>query len=184
MLTTLAKVKAWLGETSNAKDTLLESLIKSCSAEISNAVNRNLEQASYTEIIDGNGRNRVTLKNWPISVVLSVNVHGKLFDVLEPADFTSTGVKVSGRCLVCQNVVFEKGLANVIVEYVAGYDPVPEDLDQACVELVTHRFKNERGDKQGVSSKSLAGETISFSHKALPESVRSVLNDYKNVVPV
>ena len=39
-------------------------------------------------------------------------------------------------------------------------------------------------DKQGWSSKSLAGETVSLITKDMPASVATVLNQYRAVVPI
>lgn len=183
-LTNITSVKAWMGETTSNKDALIASLILSCSQEIISYLNRNIESEFYEDIVSGNGKNTLTMKNWPITTVTAVQIGQFSYNEIQKSDFTSTGVKVKGRQLIAQGFKFEKGEDNIFIGYVAGYDEVPADIQQACNELINHRMKNERGDRQGVSSKSLAGETISFSHRSWPESVKTVLNNYVDRIPV
>lgn len=62
-----------------------------------------------------------------------------------------------------------------------GY--VPADLGQACVELVAHRMA--AGSRVGVKSKSLGGqETVSFDISGVPDAVKSMLQPYRQVLPL
>lgn len=59
----------------------------------------------------------------------------------------------------------------------------PADIEEAVCELVGERYNYK--NRIGTVSKSLGGqETVSFSQKDMPDFLRSVLNPYKNVIPV
>ena len=59
---------------------------------------------------------------------------------------------------------------------------IPDDLEQACIELVGLRFRDK--DRIGVVSKGMAGETTAFSQKDVPDPVRVVLDSYKRILPL
>lgn len=103
-LTTLANVKAWIPNISNSNsDSLLTSLITSCSSQILAFINRpNLWQTSFNDYFDGLPRSgRVMLQNWPVLSVSSVVISTKTVPVapnpgaagwaLEPWDGSAPG---------------------------------------------------------------------------------------------
>lgn len=66
----------------------------------------------------------------------------------------------------------------VLITYVAP----PADVEQVCLDAVARRYrKRSRIDEV---SKSLAGETVSFSQRDLTAEMRSMLFPYKRVVPI
>lgn len=68
-------------------------------------------------------------------------------------------------------------------EMLLSYSYVPEDINQAVVELATERYKYR--DRIGQQSKSLGGqETVSFSANKLPPHIHEILNSHKRVVPL
>jgi hypothetical protein len=75
--------------------------------------------------------------------------------------------------------VFEAGASNVYLEYVAGYDPIPSEIEQACIDLVSLRYRER--DRIGLTSKSLAGESITFNTREFSDAVGSTLVQYKRV---
>ena len=55
--------------------------------------------------------------------------------------------------------VFTRRAQNVVVTYTAGYDTVPPDIAQACIELVCQRYRERT--RIGEVSKALGGgETV------------------------
>jgi len=76
-LTTLARVKTFLGISGTSddelltslinNDELLTSLINSCTDFIENYCDRRFKQKAYTnELYNGNGTNKLLLKNYPV----------------------------------------------------------------------------------------------------------------------
>jgi uncharacterized phiE125 gp8 family phage protein len=179
-LTTLASFKAYAGVAVTNDDAVLSSLITAYSAWVQQWMNRNILTQTYNETY--NGRNHIAqmLPQWPVTAVSAVTIDG----VSIPARTTATGAGyfTDGEAVILAGYSFSKGRANVTIGYTAGYATVPTELAQAVNELVSLRYKLR--DKMEWSSKSLAGETVSLVTKDMPESVRTILNTWRAVVPV
>jgi hypothetical protein len=66
---------------------------------------------------------------------------------------------------------------------VVTYGFVPYDLEQACIDLVAHKFRGR--DRIGLRSQSLAGQqTSSYDISGMPDSVVAALQPYKSVLLV
>lgn len=174
-LTTLAKVKQFGQIESFEDDLLLVRMIDAASAAIEQYCSRQFESQSYSEVLDGTGQRKMTLRNVPVTAVASVAVNGRAIPA-RPAvtaqgfTFDQYGVRLVGY-------TFEAGASNVEITYTAGFAAVPADVDMACCEMVALRYKML--DRLGVSSKTLAGESISFSTTDFSEPVRRVLDQYR-----
>ena len=64
---------------------------------------------------------------------------------------------------------FNRGMANVMVSYTAGFATVPLEIEQACIELIAFRYREAQ--RVGMSSKGMLGETTSFIVRDVPPSV-------------
>lgn len=181
--TTPAAVRGYLGSGSAADDTRIQSLIDACSAFIETFTNRKYLQASYTETLDGNGKDTLLLENYPVTAVASVSIRGQVISpVPNPNDFATTGFMFDEGGVILQGgVLFYKGRRNVTISYTAGFAAIPLDLVQAVIE--TCALKIKQGPQTGVSSKGMAGETTSYVLSDFPKPVQTLLNNYKRVVP-
>lgn len=179
-LTTLANVKSWLGLTSSTDDALLSRLITAASAYIEQWTNRHFLSQQFSEVRDGTGGQVLMFADYPVTAVTSVSVNGQSISP-SPSfgqsgySFTATALRLTGRW-------FDQGLGNVQLTYTAGYASVPPEIEQACIELVALRYKER--DRIGHQSKSLAGETVTFMIKDFPDSVRTILGNWRKVVPL
>lgn len=180
-LCTVADVQAFLSLGAGQDTALLQSLITSASAFIDSYCNRNLVKADYTERRNGQGNSKIKLKEWPINSVTSVTID----DVAIPL---STKVSMDGYVFDDKWVYlrgdcnsFTPGALNVVIMYNAGYDQsaIPAELKQACVEIVSAKYKR-RLDLH-VSSKVLDGQQITFSMKDVPPSTQTTLKNYSAV---
>lgn len=182
-LTTLAAVKAWLGldqQDQTEDDPLLSGLITAASAFIRSWCGRALTVQDFTELRDGNGSARMRLRQTPIAAVTNVMIGGL---VVPPGDANATPGYYFSETMLCLNGYrFQRGAANVTVIYTAGFATIPDDLAQACTELVGRRFREK--DRIGLVSKGMAGETTQFSQGDLSAFVRTTLENYRKVVPV
>jgi hypothetical protein len=77
---------------------------------------------------------------------------------------------------------FTRGRNNVQLRYTAGFDDIPVDLAQVCVETVGLRWRER--DRIGHTSKSLQGETVSFTLADFSPSGQTVIDSYKRTAPV
>lgn len=139
-LTTLARVKAYLGVKLDApddpaRDALLQQFITRTSAACLGDMGRDtLLVKAYTDMLDGTGSRAMMLSRWPVIVLSSVNVNGvgiqtnptppmgagwtyDLWDGIPPGE--PSRIILSGFC-------FSRGLANVSFGYKAGYGIVGE----------------------------------------------------------
>lgn len=67
-------------------------------------------------------------------------------------------------------------------EVTMSYFYVPSPIEQACIEMVGIDLKQR--DNLGINSKTLAGETISYSDRGMSNSVKEFLNTYRKRVPL
>lgn len=176
-LTTLANVKQYLqiDPLDTDADALLQRMIDAASATIERFCGRTFLQATYTEVRDGSGQNRMTVRHIPLTAVASVTVNDKPVSARPSASgngfvFDEYGVKLTGY-------TFTDGYQNVVIQYTAGFATVPDDVEMACCELVSLKYKTI--DRLGVTSKSLAGESISFNQGDFSDPVRRTLEQYR-----
>jgi hypothetical protein len=164
----------------NGDDVNLARLITAASAGIESYLGRAILEASYTYVFSASNRDAVLLPNYPVTEITSVTID----DVAIPAatSHTTPGYMFTDYGVVLIGYLFTRGILNCTVVYKAGYETVPYDVEQACVDLVALRYAER--DRAGVQSKSLAGESISYSQRDMPESVKSALEGYKKVVPL
>jgi hypothetical protein len=182
-LTTLANVKAYLSPplATTADDVLLSRLVTAASQFIQSWLNRTIASAAYTDTRNGTGGTRLFLRNRPVTAVASVTVDGVAIAPSSPAP-TGDGYLYDDSSLYLVGHCFSKGAQNVVVQYTAGYAATPPEIEQACIALVVLRYKER--DRIGQASKNLGGEVVSFQQKDMPADVATVLDQYRNVVPV
>lgn len=179
-LTTADDVKAFLGINADAvyDDAVIGSLVTACSQYVQTWLNRRILSDEYDEIRDGNGKHFMLVQEYPVAEILSVNIGGR--DIPKSNSVAEAGYFLNGRVIYLRHgFAFERGIGNVAISYKAGYDKCPDDLSQAVVEMVAHRYRER--DRIGHSSKSIGGETVAFTITDFPVRVRTILNNYKQV---
>jgi hypothetical protein len=181
-LTTLANVKQWLEVTSNTNDALYTRLINAASEFIETWCNRTFAQAAYNEVRNGPGGVTLLLRNAPVTAVASLKIDGVVIPL--STAWNVDGYILMGNLLQLRGFKFARGAGNVEISYTAGYVTTPAEVEQVCIELVSGRMKNGRGDRIGVSSKSLAGESISFYRNDLTTDMKRMLVNYRRTAPL
>jgi len=179
-LTSTAAVKAYLGKSDPGDDAMLGSLVTAYSQWVRSFTNRDFDVQSYDIYRSGREQTKLLLPQWPLVTISLVSVDG----VTIPAQtsFGGYGYRFTDRAIILDGAVFAYGQDNIHVTFTAGYAVVPPDIAQAVGELVALRYRMR--DKVEWSSKSLAGETVSLVTKDMPDSVKTVLRQYQNVVPL
>ena len=181
-LTTLAAVKEYLGQkdTATTDDALLSKLISRASAFIVTYSSREYLSQTYNETRDGNGSNRLILKNQNVTAVASVVIDGQSIPI--GGSPQTPGFWFSGRWVYLNGYRFSLGFGNVQIIYTAGYETVPADVEQVCIELVANKYK--RRDRIGEVSKNLNGMVVSYSTSDLSDDHKSILDFYESNVPI
>jgi len=177
-LTTLADVKAWNNITVSTYDASLTALITAVSTAIQNGLGRQFASASYTETRDGQDTAGLMLANYPVTAVSSLTIDGV---AIPAAVGQGAGYIVHQFGVSLRGYSAPRGVKNVVVSYTAGYSTVPEDIGQAAINLVSlvHASRNT----VGVRSKTLGGETITYTDTAIGKIARVELSHYLKVVP-
>lgn len=173
-LTTLANVKSWLKMEKADNDDDLQRLITATSQFVKSWLNRDIKSAAYTEYRDGHGGSSIIFSEQPMISFTSLTVDGTLVD---PSQYSTNpqGLYLNGGC-------FRRAKNNVVMAYTAGFATVPMDVEQAIIETVSLRWQEHF--RIGQISKSIAGETVSFVLADFPASAKSILNQYKKVIPL
>lgn len=130
-LTSLASVKSWLapgsGTLADTNDTLLRRLISSASTFVISEISRNIMVTDYDEWYDSGGQNFLSLRQWPVIDVESVQ-----FGSVVITDEASGAPPVNGwridppSRLMVSPYCLPRGRSTVRVQYTAGYRMVGE----------------------------------------------------------
>jgi hypothetical protein len=183
-LTTLANVKGYLRRefadpAYGTFDVELSRLIRSVSAEVRRATDRDLDvpAASKTDRFDGDGGTRWLCEEYPVTAISSVTVDG--VPVPEQPDAQSNGWFLDGDAVELVGYAFTCGRGNVSIVYSAGYSTVPTDLEDAVIQLVALKF--HRADGIGQSSLSVNGDTVQFDGGAQFANAMAIVDRYARV---
>lgn len=178
-LAALADVEAWLSlPAGNADEALLTRLLSAASDFAETYCNRQFSVTDYVEVRDGNGQARLSPFQYPITAIAGVTICDQAIPALSG---TGGGYFLAGRSIVLRGYVFDRGTANVVLNYSAGFDVIPDAVQQAVIELVAMRYRER--DRIGLSSQHAAGETTSYSLKDMPASAATLLAQYRAVAP-
>jgi hypothetical protein len=179
-LTTLANAKQWLNVQTASDDALITRLISAASDYIQTWLNRVFAIAAYTEGRNGYDTDGMAVKNYPITTVTSVLVDGISIPAATGATDSGYVVNEPRTMIYLRGYRFTRGRMNVTLNYSAGFALVPNEIEQACIELVGLRYKDR--ERIGITGKSMAGESITFSQKDFSDAIQTTLTNYKKVV--
>lgn len=176
-LTTLAAVKAYLGITAATQDALLAALIDRGSAFAESYCGRTIASTVYSNEAydykrDGNGRDMIFLRQVPVITFSSLSDKGTVIDPTNYVIDTRVGI-----VRLVNGLTFSQNPQAVLATYTAGFASTPVDLEGAVIELVASKFKLK--DRIGLAGQTIAGESISYSIKDIPDGVKAVLDIYK-----
>lgn len=176
-------------ETSEAvsENNLLVSLINRASARMESYCGRNFKAREYTEYQDGDGSPMVFTDHYPITSVSALwddterEFTDSSNDLLASADYMIYSDEGSIR-LYNDETTFNKGYQNIKITYSGGYEadsPELEDLGQACLDWVLTLYRRMKDRTHGYMTKSASGASVLIDLKAIPESVKMVLDAYR-----
>lgn len=160
-------------------------------------------QIAFNEWYDGNGNDRLFLRNRPIVSVSSLQVNG----IAVPAStgYTVPGYVIdqNGRSLAMRSgsgwglgswpigsgayyqrnfgpiYYFAPGTQNINVQYTAGFASVPQDVNDAIIQMVGYTFKSKGWiGQQSVTQADNVG-TIQYAKWYVPPMVDDVINLYR-----
>lgn len=178
-LATLADVKTYLAITSTDEDARLTALLAGADAQVLKYLGYDPALQTYSVRLNGNGRRWMLLSPQPVVSILSLSVDGINIQAQTSPPLGDGYVLSCSMIWLFGGRVFTKGLGNVMATYQAGYATIPKALTHGVVTLVAQRFHEIK--RLGIASKSLAGESVSYTNAAMPDAVRGYLDSFRQV---
>lgn len=195
-LTTVANVKAWMNlpATISNDDPTLMRLVSAASQFVQTYLNRTIAVSTYTDSYTGSGSDTLALANYPVTGVTSLTI--ATVPVSQSSDGLQAGYVFDDRFIYLignayASSVFPGAAPNkfpkwppkgVQIVYSAGFATMPFDIEQATLELIALKYSDR--SHFGQASKSINGEVVSFITADMPAGVKTLLNNYRKVVPV
>lgn len=201
-LTTVAQVKRYLRMTpgqiagsgassasgvTSVDDGLIEDLVLAVSEAFGGYCGRNFARDEFTERRNGTGTNSIVLLNYPVISITSLSLIAprSTASALSPTNPLTEDVDfvfdTRGRIQLF-SMVFPKGVANVLIAYLAGYSTPPSDLAHAAAKWAAVRYREM--DRLGQRSKTMGGETVSFDMADCPPDVLTIVQRYESQTPI
>ena len=180
-LTTLAKVKTFLGIDNTGSDAVLNQILLQTEALALKYIGTNIETDAHTEYFSpALGQSSLVLNSMPVAES-SVSVWQDSDRDFETEDLLVLDddyiVNEKSGIIQTINVSFREGIKTVKVTYSSGYATVPSDIEFAIIMQVAFFF--QRKDQIGIGSESTDGSlSINKSFGLLPE-VKRMLEKYK-----
>lgn len=195
-LTTVTRLKAFLGINVSTYDSILEVIINSVTDFIENECDRRFKQTANTGILlDGEGKTSMLLPQWPVK-------NGVTFTLYERSSvnygdntwrtISSDKYRVNEDSgIIKMNSNFREGFQNYKVDYTSGYafenvtgTLVPlSDVGLSDLELVVWKLAgrayNERKSSGNVASLRLYNYAVTYSKEAYSDDeIKQVLSKY------
>lgn len=145
-----------------------------------------VQPVQFSETYDGHscGKQRMFVRNTPIVSVQSLTIDG----VTVPASLSPTGcgyvIDSSRKSIALRGHYFRSGFQNVAIQYTAGYNFCPPDIQLATLQMVAVNYKRRKWIDQKSQSMANGAGTISYRDWELPPEVVTVINGYSRAAMV
>lgn len=191
-LVTLVDALARVGLQQDEGDAVAR-LVAATSAQIARWLGYDPTSRTYARRFHGRGRTALLLPDRPVTAVASVTVDG----VAVPAGPTGFVLDERGVYLAGGGR-FARGAMNVAITYTAGFDPVPADLQAACLDWLASTWAAGQDDERGPGVVQVRAGDTERRYQAdggaltdlgrggvvpLPPSVYAALAPYRRVAP-
>jgi hypothetical protein len=185
-LTSLEAVKRFIGITDTTNDVLLGELLDGVSASIETDLRRHIALGTYSDKfdIDYDYTEDLQLGEYPIQSIVALTDNGVLLTENTHYYWTEAGYirRLSkGTTLSVSGYFFTVGAQIVEVTWVAGYEPIPDDIQLIAKKLVSQIYNT--GDAGPYQSEKIGD----YSYKVLQDMkigdpfLESTLNRYRKV---
>ena len=182
----LTKVKSYLGVEGANHDALLDQIADGVSERVEAYTGRTFVTRAVTETLDGDGKQFLYLRNYPVVSVTSLKIRYSLLDewtVLNVAAETVLDAR-RGR-LYLNSMHFPWGPLSIEVVYSAGWGAqdavaLPQDLVQAALDYVKFVYDRKTVGATLAASMTIGPNTVSVVPD-IPTDVKRVLDSYRKV---
>lgn len=182
-------------QTLTAAETItLERIVERASKRLSQAIGTEaLKQApsDVTEDYDGSGFDFLVLRRFPDVVITTIHVDQNqdflASSLVSPDDFVVDSdwgiVRLKSSQGIFPTGLFPRGALNVRVVYNGGFLVVPEDLKEACLQLVAISWGKVKHGAYGITSEAHGGLSMAWDKQygpnGLPMGVEMIVNSRK-----
>ena len=201
MLVTLERARLEPALAEITDDALLTERITSAQLQIEGWCHRKFELQEHTDVIytDGEARRSIFLPQFPVTEVREIEIVNR--------DYTSTVYSLEDSAIVPDGFYLRQDTGELIainkiyfnevrVTYTAGFDPVPADVQEACLKLLILTTYDGSIDAEYGNVSMMAESIADYSYKAglidnsggdgpvelIPLSVRSLIYKYKVIL--
>jgi hypothetical protein len=198
-IVTLSSVKAYLNQPDDSLDTWFEEQIDLASGRIEEYTGKKIQPIAVEEILNGRGGSVLWPKFYPVTALVGTDeatrlgnlqyrdtVVGGWINLMTDEDFILFDPTMSFQIELLEGTTFPAGRANIRIEYIAGYDPIPADLMLVAVEMVAKAYQLSRNGEAalGLQSKSAsaAGGSGGVSYLDLEPKWKIVMDRYRSLV--
>lgn len=129
-LVTLAQAEQWLGVSSDTNG-VIAAIISAVSTSIQQYVSYNFASQDYDRSFDGLGTEHLMLPDRPVTAISLVQIDGHTIPAASGSSWK--GYVFSDRRISLRGYKFIRGSQNVRIQYTAGYDQIPADVQTATL---------------------------------------------------
>lgn len=163
---------------STSDEAVVGILIGVVSSIVESYCNRTFEKTDYNKLYNGNGLDYIFVENYPINSITSLTEEDK--NGTTTYTYASTEYVFNNEGIITlRGYRFTSGLQNIRIQYNAGYQSLPKDLEYACIQFVLFLYNDRRGEKLGIRYKALGDGGTEAYQVGIPDKVKMVLNMYK-----
>lgn len=151
----------------------LASFIETASQQVAIFCKRQLESGTVTQVLPGNGANKIVLGEWPVTAITSLtseDTSGTVTDL----DVTKVRFTESGIARLVDGSTFTTGYLYTFT-YTAGYDPIPFPLKHATALWTTELL-------QPMFNQGSAGKPVALIELS-SEQISELLENFKRKGP-
>lgn len=135
---------------------LKESYIEAATDAVIEYLSYDPRLQTYSEVFSGTGENSLQLSAKPIDTITSLTISG------EPVSLGEiVSVSKNSERIIRTGSVFDAGEMNIVVDYSAGFDPLPGAITLAVLRIATLLLSEANGNI-GITSKSFQDQSRTF----------------------
>jgi hypothetical protein len=196
-ITTIEKVKDYMGITDTDKDLLFTDWLEYVSGAIEDHINQPVVSREVTEYLDGNGSDTIWLNRGRIISLKGTNEAERLASLQYDVDGTWTDLLTDEDDLFIDgnpnwfiqllDSTFPYGTKNIKITYNCGFSTVPPSITKVCLEMMQVMYDESRAGlnpRLGMSSKSnaAAGSSVGDNFIDMTPRWKSALARYRRVM--
>jgi hypothetical protein len=139
------------------------------------------ESPCIEEISVNNTTKKIQLSQWPVLTVEKIEARDYYDADYVELTLEEYILEKKNDCITRIGRNWEIGVNSVIVTYTAGYDPLPEDLTLAVIDLIHYYYKEEYKPDRSISGAAIrnAHSSSHWNSTGFPDHIRRVLDMYR-----